>query len=123
MNSLNFQPKSSHVSNPLTIIAIFAGLAEVMSTVALPLIDAQNQGVFIWFLMGFPLVLLGLFFITLNFNHKVLYAPKDYRDDESFLSSVNKISLDEMDSKIANAVQETIYSEQFKDFVQLLPPF
>jgi hypothetical protein len=30
-----------------------------------------------------------LFFYTLNFNPKVLYAPSDYRDDSSFLAALN----------------------------------
>jgi len=77
------------VSNPLTIIAIFAGLAEVGGTAVLPFIIEKNQSVFLWFVMLFPVLLVILFFLTLNFNHKVLYAPSDYRTDEGFLTASN----------------------------------
>lgn len=37
----------------------------------------------------FPCYLSLLFFATLNWNHKSLYAPSDYKSDESFLESAN----------------------------------
>ncbi len=74
------------VSNPLTVIAIFAALAEVASTVAVAAVDPTVQRVFIWFVMGFPVLLVGLFFLTLNFNPRVLYAPSDFRDEANFLT-------------------------------------
>ena len=73
------------IKNPLTIIAIFAGIAEVSGTVVLPFIAASNQQLFIYFLIAFPVLLVILFFLTLNFNNKVLYAPSDYQDEERFL--------------------------------------
>jgi hypothetical protein len=77
------------VSNPLTIIAIFAGFAEIAGTFVLPFLDGQNQNIFLWFVMLFPALLVVCFFMTLNFNHKVLYAPSDFRSDESFLAASN----------------------------------
>lgn len=76
-----------HVSNPLTVIAIFAAIVEVSATAVLPFISLLSQQVFVWFLIGFPTLLVLLFFLTLNFNHQVLYAPSDYRDDSSFLAA------------------------------------
>ncbi len=73
------------VRNPLTIIAIFAGLAEISGTVVLPLISDQVQGTYVWFLMLFPLLLVLLFFLTLNFNAKVLYSPSDFRDEGNYM--------------------------------------
>jgi len=82
--------KIGPVKNPLTIIAIVAGIAEVSGTVVLPDLSTGNQSVFIWFLMLFPMILVILFFCTLNWNHKVLYAPSDYADDASFLQTLEK---------------------------------
>jgi predicted MarR family transcription regulator len=76
------------VNNPLTIIAIFAALAEIAGTVALATVDKSLQGTFVWFVMGFPVLLVGAFFATLNFNPRVLYAPSDFRDEENFLSTL-----------------------------------
>ncbi len=77
----------SIVRNPLTVIAIFAGIAEVSGTTVLPILDKSLQATFMWFVMGFPCALVGFFFVTLIFKHEVLYAPSDFRDDSSFLSA------------------------------------
>lgn len=72
------------ISNPLTIIAIFAALAEINATVSIGLVDKELQETFIWFVILFPTLLIVMFFLTLNFNTKVIYAPSDYKTDESF---------------------------------------
>jgi hypothetical protein len=72
------------IKNPLTIIAIFAGIAEVSGTTVLPFISDSNQSLFIYFLMVFPFLLVIIFFSTLNFNNKVLYAPSDYKDESNY---------------------------------------
>lgn len=76
--------KVKFISNPLTIIAIFAALAEINATVSIGLVDKELQQTFIWFVIFFPTLLIVLFFLTLNFNTKVIYAPSDYKTDESF---------------------------------------
>lgn len=76
--------KIKAISNPLTIIAIFAALAEINATVSIGLVDKELQETFIWFVILFPTLLIILFFVTLNFNTKVIYAPSDYKDDTSF---------------------------------------
>jgi hypothetical protein len=56
--------KIKAANNPLTIIAIFAALAEVAGTVALGLVDKPLQQTFVWFVMGFPTLLFALFLVT-----------------------------------------------------------
>lgn len=80
------------VSNPLTIIAIFAALAEINATVSIGLVEKDLQEVFIWFVILFPTILVLAFFLTLNFNTKVIYAPSDYQTDEQF----HKVLIGEM---------------------------
>lgn len=80
--------KTGIVKNPLSVIAIFAGIAEISGTGVLPFISPENQWLYIWFLMTFPFTLVILFFATLNWNHKALYAPSDYSSDESFLEGI-----------------------------------
>jgi len=77
--------KTPHVKNPLTIIAVFAGIAEVSGTVVVSFLLENQQAVFVWFLIIFPILLVLLFFLTLNFNPKVLYAPSDYENEDNFL--------------------------------------
>jgi len=85
-----------HVRNPLTIVAIFAGVTEISGSVILPLMAQPQQGTFLWFVMLFPFTLLILFFLTLHKNHKVLYAPSDFRDDKSFLDLVTQLDPGQM---------------------------
>jgi hypothetical protein len=81
--------KFRKVDNPLTIIAIFAGITEVAASIAIPFLHQDTQQIFIWFLILFPFALIVSFFVTLNFNTRVLYAPSDYRDDKAFLEALS----------------------------------
>ena len=92
--------KISTVKNPLTVIAIFAGTAEISGTAILPLLGAESQQTYIWFLMLFPLLLIIFFFLTLNWNHKVLYAPSDFTNEDNFVNILQKPSIQETLSKI-----------------------
>lgn len=73
------------VKNPLTVIAIFAGIAELTATIALPQLEKEIQAVFVWFVMVFPTVLVLLFFFVLWNRHQVLYAPSDYLNESNFM--------------------------------------
>lgn len=93
------------ISNPLTIIAIFAGLAEISGTLILPFLRESSQDLYVWFLMGFPTLLIVLFFITLNFNHKVLYAPSDFRDEDNFVKLFGKPTAEDRLSKLSSEIE------------------
>lgn len=110
--------KLTAVKNPLTVIAIFAGIAEISGTAVLPLIAPDNQALYIWFLMLFPFALISLFFLTLNFNHRVLYAPSDFRDEDNFVNILKKSTYSEVleyKKKEADAVV-------LEEVIESLPP-
>lgn len=102
------------IKNPLTIIAIFAGIAEVSGTIVLPFIASMNQELFIYFLIFFPSILVILFFITLNFNNKVLYAPSDYTDENNYIkiNRYDKIEQKNIEVKVRKENLETIHLQQ-----------
>ncbi|MFL7009056.1 hypothetical protein [Enterovibrio norvegicus] len=77
------------VSNPLTIIAIFAGVAESFATGALVLLPEQMQEKFIYFVMFFPVLIVVCFFLILALKPQVLYAPSDFSNEEHYLSANN----------------------------------
>lgn len=77
--------RSVIVRNPLTVIAMFAGLAEVTAAIALPQLAEGVQKTFVWFVMGFPTLLVVLFFFVLWRKHHVLYAPSDFTDESNFM--------------------------------------
>ncbi len=80
--------RSGHIRNPLSIIAIFAGIAEISGTIVLPLLKESVQTTYVWFLMLFPSGLVVLFFGTLWCKPTVLYAPSDYENEDNFIRSV-----------------------------------
>lgn len=77
------------ITNPLTIIAIFAAITEASAAVSLPYLDGNDRGIYIWFLISFPFCLIVFFFITLNFNYKALYSPSDFGKGKHFLQLIN----------------------------------
>lgn len=80
----------SLVKNPLTIIAMFAGLAEVSGTAILPWIAEPNQKIYIYFLMFFPTFLVSLFFFTLHKKPESLYAPSDFVDEKNYMTLIGQ---------------------------------
>lgn len=80
------------ISNPLTIIGIFAGTAEVAGTVVLPFVSDKLEPTFIWYVMLFPIFLVSLFFFTLIKHNTVLYSPSDYKDEKHFMDLMSKTS-------------------------------
>jgi hypothetical protein len=73
------------ISNPLTLIALFAGIAETSAVTVLPFLEQSVQTTFVWFVMVFPCLLVILFFVVLWARSSNLYAPTDYRDDETYV--------------------------------------
>ena len=97
--------KINKINNPLTIIAIFAALAEINATIVIGLLSKDLHYIFIWFIIFFPVLLVATFFLTLNFNTKVMYAPSDYRNDRGFHDSIfgtSKISGKKIEVSISN---------------------
>ncbi|GGD98216.1 hypothetical protein [Rhizobium anhuiense] len=108
--------KIGHVKNPLTVVALFAGIAEVSGTVVLPLLDKDIQHTFVWFLMGFPTLLVGVFFAILHWNHIVLYAPSDFQNEDNFTGLVKASS----DAILIKNKFEVV--EALDEGVPILPP-
>ena len=81
------------ISNPLTIIGIFAGIAEVAGTAVLPLMSESLQKIFIWYVMGFPILLVLLFFILLIFPYLVVFLLEIKQKIYFLLNILNRILL------------------------------
>ena len=111
------------VTNPMTIIAIFAVLTEASATVSLPFLDDDDRDIYVWFLISFPLCLIFLFFVTLNFNYKSLYAPSDFEKGEDFIKIIDDAARPKRDeAPPSNALppkQHTCTAGNEKD---VLPP-
>ena len=88
----------SHIGNPLTLIAVFAGVSEAVGTGVMPLVEPAVQSTLVWFVMLFPAVLVLLFFGTLWLAPAKLFGPSDYRTDEAYLASQGKVAFESNDS-------------------------
>ena len=77
------------ITNPMTVIAIFAAISETSAAISLPFLDNKDREIYVWFLISFPFYLLFLFFITLNFNYRSLYSPSDFGKDKNFLKVID----------------------------------
>jgi hypothetical protein len=80
------------ITNPISIIAVFALITETSAAVSLPFLDNEERKIYIWLLISFPFFLSFLFFITLNFNYRSLYAPSDFENDDNFLKAFEETS-------------------------------
>lgn len=78
--------------NPLGIIALFIvlvyGFACLLFGFSAGSLQVNERAPIIWFVVLFPLAVLGLFGWLVSKHHDKLYAPTDYRDDESFLKTI-----------------------------------
>jgi hypothetical protein len=107
--------------NPLGIIALFIvlvyGFACLLFGFSADTLLPDERSPIIWFVILFPMLVLILFVWMVVKHHDKLYAPKDYRDDESFLKTLNQRllknveSAEESEKNIKDLMQ---YGEGFK---------
>lgn len=74
----------SLASNPLGIVALFIVLVYALALVAL-FAPGDHKSVIVWFLVLFPVLVLAVFAWLVIQHHHKLYAPGDFRDDQSFI--------------------------------------
>jgi hypothetical protein len=101
---------AAKITNPLTLIAVFAGLAETAGTLVLPNLDAALQKTFIWYVMLFPTTLVVTFFAILCFKREILYAPKDFENPEHFMRLAGKTEF---------SAETTDDSKKIRDFMNI----
>jgi len=49
----------------------------------------------VWFIIGFPILILLAFLYLVTWHHRKLYSPSDFRTDESFLTSGDPVKIGE----------------------------
>lgn len=95
------------VKNPIGIIALFIsliyGFANLLLGVTATSLTSDERFPLIVFIVLFPVVVLGIFYLLVSRHHGKLYAPGDYKDDKSFLGT---LSQEEREEKLAKEVEE-----------------
>lgn len=81
--------------NPLGIIALFVSLIYGFACLVLSTsISNLNRNIerlpLIWFIIIFPLIILIAFIYLVIYHHEKLYAPGDFRGDESFIQTLEE---------------------------------
>ncbi|TDW52494.1 hypothetical protein EV144_1011184 [Flavobacterium sp. 270] len=84
--------------NPLGIIALFVSLIYgfaclVLSSSIANLITPEERLPLIWFIILFPVIILLAFVLLVIFHHTKLYAPSDFRGDDSFIKVLDNKSI------------------------------
>lgn len=110
------------VRNPLTVIAVFAGLAELSAVVALPQLEQDIQAKFVWFVMLFPAFLVGIFFVVLWKKHHVLYAPSDFTDEDNFMRHWVQSSSIDIDGVIEEEAVNSLATDDLPESVIEIAP-
>jgi Holliday junction resolvase-like predicted endonuclease len=91
--------------NPLGLIALFIsliyGFACLVMSISAEKLETSEKIPLIWFLIIFPIIVLAVFVYLVIYHHKKLYSPSDFREDRSFLETIDK------SRKIINEFQES----------------
>lgn len=89
----SFTKSSEKLSRtPLGIVGLFIVL--VYGIAGLTLITTPDLGdekiYLVWFLILFPILILGVFYRLVTKHYNKLYAPSDYKDEGNFMKSIDK---------------------------------
>lgn len=97
------------VKNPIGIIALFIsliyGFANLLLGATATSLTPDERYPLIIFIVLFPVVVLGIFYMLVSRHHGKLYAPGDYKDDKSFLRT---LSQEERELKLEKEAQEAL---------------
>ena len=97
------------VKNPIGLIALFIsmiyGFANLLLGVTASSLTPEERFPLIFFIVLFPVVVLGIFYLLVSKHHGKLYAPGDYKDDKSFLRT---LSQEEREQKLEKDVEESL---------------
>lgn len=99
------------VRNPLGIVALFISLIYAFASLLLGAtvvsLTAEERYPLIIFIILFPVVVLGVFYRLVSSHHGKLYAPGDYKDDQSFLRTLSPQEWQEkLDLEVAEALPD-----------------
>lgn len=97
------------VKNPIGIIALFIsliyGFANLLLGTTASSLTPDERFPLIIFIVLFPVVVLGIFYLLVSRHHGKLYAPGDYKDDKSFLRT---LSHEEREEKLDKEAMEAL---------------
>ena len=102
MNNLYTKDTLKHyLHNPLGILGMFITLCYLIAGIVFSIGLGQLQGdserlPFIYFIIGFPLVILIAFLFLVICHHEKLYSPQDFSDEANFVKLTGKESTEKL---------------------------
>ena len=97
------------VRNPIGIVALFIsliyGFASLLLGATASALTPSERFPLIVFIVAFPMVVLGVFYLLVSRHHGKLYSPGDFKDDKSFLRTLSK---EEVKEKLEREVAEAL---------------
>ncbi len=100
------------VKNPLAMVALFAAISEVAMSFVITKLSDKLQEIFIWFVMGFPTILVFIFFFILYHKPAVFFSPGDYKKEELYVSSIGLSKTDDAIDQRIRKLEDTLTSLQ-----------
>ena len=109
----DFLSKAQGLSkNPLGIIALFISLIYGFACLVLGFASGKLQTYeripLIYFLIGFPILILISFLFLVTKHHSKLYAPSDYQDEKNFFKGFESQQKNENSVAIPDASEKAI---------------
>lgn len=112
--------------NPLGIISLFIvlvyGCTCLLFCTSCEHLGEKERQHLIWFIVLFPVLVLGIFVWLVSRHHNKLYAPTDFRDDRSFLIALQHPYEDKKNKEIdkikAEIEEKSKKSSNALDFLQ-----
>jgi hypothetical protein len=102
--------------NPLGIIALFIsliyGFASLLLNSSADKLTEAERWPLILFIVGFPVLVLGVFYKLVTDHHGKLYAPGDFKDDRSFLRTLSPA---EQEKRLEKEVKESFGDSEPSD--------
>ncbi|MBQ7954166.1 MAG: hypothetical protein IJ282_00290 [Lachnospiraceae bacterium] len=100
----NLGDKSNFFKNPIGVIGIFLVLVEAIASFVIvqSTLEKSQNTILVWFIVLFPCLVLGVFYLLVTKHHEKLYSPSDYRDEQNFMKSYNNTTRKEEIKKVTN---------------------
>ena len=117
-------------NNPIGVIGAFLVLTEAIASTVIvnsKLNDIQNT-ILVIFIVLFPCLVLGIFYLLVTKHHEKLYSPSDYKDERNFVNTYNSNTQKEditmftdIETNICNDLDENIIKikEALSDVIEL----
>lgn len=96
----------SLLKNPIGVIGLFLVLVEAIASMVViqsSLNDMLNL-ILVLFIVIFPILVLGVFYLLVTKHHNKLYSPSDYKDEKNFVKTYN--SATQSDELVAESLIE-----------------